>query len=289
MVDSVDWFDAATELQFDPLLAEERDRAILSVMRELESELVPSGSHRLPAWEHGWGEILERVGTQGLTYKNLMPQYFRHPIMRLRHDYVRVAGDRFEFALSHAIKVLLYTAHIRNGDLVVDLGTGTASNVYLLLKLFDRSEVIGCDWARQSNELTDQVGMHFGKRARGASLDMLTLDGLARLGDFSGGVVVSVHAFEQLGSGFASILSAILEGRPRLVIQIEPILENYNPDLLVDYLAIRYHKKRNFLTGYLTALRGLQVAGRVEILTSLRVPAGNIYHEPYGILVWQPL
>ena len=284
------WFDSESDMTFLPLRGADRDQAILSVLQELQLDsLQPSGGHRLPAWERGWGEILEQIEKRGLTYDNLRPQYFRHDTMRLKKDYVAVEGRRFEFAACHAIKAILYANLIQDGDQIVDLGTGTASNVFLLLKMFERSEVIGCDWAKQSNSLTDRVGHHFGGRARGVRLDMLSLEGLDRVGEFEGSVVLSVHAFEQLGDAFDPILAAIVAGRPRLVVQIEPILQNYEAESLIDYLAIRYHEKRNYLNGYLPALRALQDEDRVDILKSIRLPVGNMFHEPYGVLVWRPL
>lgn len=288
--DPVAWFDALPLLQYEPLDAAARDDVLLSVLRELDkSSLNISSSDRLDVWERGWGEIADAVQAQGLTYENLRPQYFRHKVMRMQGSYVTVPDGRFEFALCHLVKTLLYTRYIEDGDKVVDLGTGTASNVYLLMRLFPHSEVLGCDWALRSVGLVDVVGAHFGGRARGARLNMLDPAEFGGLGDIRDKVVLSVHSFEQLGTRFGPILAAVADGRPKWVVQIEPLLEHYDENDLVGHIAVAYHRRRGFLSGYLEALKGLEAQGRIEIAKHARVPVGNMFHEPYGVIVWRPL
>jgi hypothetical protein len=70
---------------------------------------------------------------------------------------------------------------------------------------------------------------------------------------------------------------------------MEPLLDLYDEANLVDYLAIRYHKKRGYLNGFLPALRDLAAKGRVEILDMRRFYFGSFYHEGYSYVAWRPL
>ncbi|MEL6977874.1 MAG: class I SAM-dependent methyltransferase [Pseudomonadota bacterium] len=283
------WFDAEEHLLFERLNAAERDAVLLDVMRILNDEsLAASGAHRLDAWRTGWGEILQRVDHHSLSYQALAPQYFKFPHVRLDDDYARIVEPLFEFALCHAVKAVLYTAFIEDGDDIVDLGTGTGANIYLLLNMFAKSRVIGADWAEPSVALVDRIGAAFGERARGARLDMLGLEGRASIGSLRDRVVLSVHAFEQLGGDWGGVLAMLLEDRPKLCIQIEPVLEHYDHKTLLGYLGARYHQKRNYLNGYQSELRRLADAGDIEIIFEKRLPLGTMVHEPYGVLVWRP-
>ena len=62
----------------------------------------------------------------------------------------------------------------------------------------------------------------------------------------------------------------------------------YNKNNIIDYLAIRYHKKRNYLYGYLTRLQELESEGKIEILKTQRVCFGILYHEAYSFVMWRP-
>lgn len=283
------WYNPEPYLTYVPCEGDNR-AAILDRVNDImqQTSLEVSGSHRLPAWERGWGEILALVAQEGITYENLRPQYFKHDIMRINGDYAQVDGKNFEFSLCHAIKTILYKKWLMDDDSIIDIGTGTGSNVYLLLKLFSSARVTGCDWALPSCSLVEQIGKAFGGRAQAVQLNMLDLTGFDLLGSLEGRAVVSVHAFEQLGTGFHELLERVVKGRPRICVQIEPLDEFYEENDF-DQTAASYHQKRGYLTGYLSALRNLEKAGRIEIMQATRLPFGNMLHEPYGILVWRPL
>lgn len=81
----------------------------------------------------------------------------------------------------------------------------------------------------------------------------------------------------------------LLEKKPKLCIQIEPVLENYGDNDLLDTLAQLYHSKRGYLEGYKSELLKLKDAGQIEILDDRKLQLGTMLHDPYSILVWRPL
>ena len=99
--------------------------------------------------------------------------------------------------------------------------------------------------------------------------------------------VITMHAMEQLGSAFKPFLDYIFGKRPRLIFHVEPVFELYNPDKLFDELAVKYHEKRNYLKGYLPALKKLEGEGKIEILEIRRLFFGSLFHEGYSLIVWK--
>jgi hypothetical protein len=289
-----DWFDAEAHLRARRQTRAERDATLLRILRILEDDtLAVSGAHRLEAWRRGWGEILERADAGSLDYETLSPQYFKFDVVRIDDDFMVSETRLFEFALCHAVKATLYDRWLRDGGRIVDLGTGTGANLMLLARMFPESEIVGSDWAEPAVELANRIGGMFDGRVRGARFDMLTLEGREGLGALRGATVLSVHAFEQLGANWSAVLEMLLAEKPALCVQIEPIAEFYETedrrDGLLAALGLRYHRKRGYLDGYLTALRRLASEGRVEILDARRAPLGTMVHEPYGVLVWRPV
>lgn len=299
------WFDAEAHLQARALTTAERDATVLRIARILQDDaLAVSGAHRLDAWRRGWGEILQRAEDDPLGYAGLSPQYFKFDVVRVGDRFLRTRTRLYEFALCHAFKAALYDRWLGAGGpngaatgagagKIVDLGCGTGANLILLARMFPGAEVVGADWAEPAVALADRIGAALGGRARGARLDMLTLEGREDLGDLRGVTVTSVHAFEQLGAGWGLMLEALLQARPALCVQVEPLAEFYDEpvarrDDLLAGLGRLYHAKRGYLDGYLTALRALAQAGRVEILDARRAPLGTMVHEPYGVVVWRP-
>ncbi|EAV40866.1 hypothetical protein SIAM614_08234 [Stappia aggregata IAM 12614] len=284
-----DWFDAESHLRYRRPTTDERDKILLDVVGFLQDDsLKRSGAHRIDAWRKGWGEIHDRIAEASFDYDTLCPQYFKFDAFRFDGDYALRQDKLFEFALCHAVKTTLYANYIQDGDRIVDLGTGSAANVYLLLNMFKSSQVVGADWAEPSVEITNKISTYYDGRAMGARLDMLSLEGRESLGTLTDNVVLSVHSFEQLGTQWQGILKMLLEAKPKICIQIEPIYENYEDEPIFDALGRLYHNKRGYLRGYQTELMRLADANKVEILDQRRLTFGTMLHEPYGVLVWRP-
>ena len=85
------------------------------------------------------------------------------------------------------------------------------------------------------------------------------------------------------------LLEFFLESKPSICVHAEPLRELYDEKNLMDYLAMRYHEKRNYLVGLVPRLKELEMDGRIEILHLHRVMFGSLFHEGYSLLIWRPL
>ncbi|MGA7934859.1 MAG: hypothetical protein WCA35_15040, partial [Kovacikia sp.] len=88
---------------------------------------------------------------------------------------------------------------------------------------------------------------------------------------------------------YQKFIHFILEKSPHICINMEPLCELYDENNLVDYLAIRYHKQRQYLDDYLSFLRELEAEHKISIQTVKRLRFGSLYSECYSLIVWKPL
>jgi hypothetical protein len=101
--------------------------------------------------------------------------------------------------------------------------------------------------------------------------------------------VLTVHALEQLGSNFVKFIDFVIDKSPCVCLNIEPIYELYDKNNLIDHLAMEFHKKRNYLFGFLAYLKKLEKEEKIEILKVQRLQYGScMYHDSYSFVVWKP-
>ena len=109
------------------------------------------------------------------------------------------------------------------------------------------------------------------------------------------GLGVSVYlalrnsALEQVGPRHEPFVDFLLERKPSICVNMEPLVDLYDGKQLIDYLAIRYHRKRGYLEGFLPRLEELRSQGRIEILETRRFFFGSLFHEGYSYVAWRPL
>jgi SAM-dependent methyltransferase len=276
-----------SDFGYEALPPAERDQAILEVVRKLdEGNLQKAGEHRHQVWEQGWKENLDAFAADGL--EALVPRFMRpSKIVRLNQDYVKVRNPRFELDFFAVLRMWLYRRYFSEATAVYEFGCGSGYNLLALARMYPTCELWGLDWAETAVDLVNRLGESQHLRLRGRRFDFFHPDRSLQLGPRS--AVMTMAALEQVGPRHGEFVEFLLDQSPGLVLNVEPLLELYDPARLVDYLAIRYHKYRGYLDGYLSRLRQLQVEGRIEILQIQRPNFGSLFHEGYSIVAWRPL
>ncbi len=99
--------------------------------------------------------------------------------------------------------------------------------------------------------------------------------------------VMTFCALEQTSERCTIFLDWLLERRPEIVVSMEPVLDFYEADSLIDDLAIRYHTRRRYLTAICLAHRQAE-AGRIELIKARRLRMGSLFHEGFSLLIWRP-
>jgi len=142
------------------------------------------------------------------------------------------------------------------------------------------------DWTNASARIAELLSKSQNGNIEGIVFDMMNPSSYIALKPHS--AVFTIHALEQLGKKHEKLLSFIMAAKPDIVVHYEPIVEFYDQDNLLDYLAILYSRKRNYLSGFWTALCKLQEQNRIEILESRRPYPGGVIHEA-SLIAWRPL
>jgi Trans-aconitate methyltransferase len=279
---------AAHCFDYRQLEAAERDRVMLDILRRIDGKgFTRVGAHRDVIWESAWSELRQRYHDCNRDLTSLNPSFMSAGrIVRLNGDYVEAVDQRFELSAFEVFRDWLFRTWFEPFDNVLEFGCGSGFNLAALGRIFPDKRLTGLDWSPASVVLMDEIAADHGFRLSGRRFDFFNPDTSVTLGANS--AVMTFCALEQVGSRFEPFLEYLLAGRPALCVHMEPTLEHYDADHLPDYLAIRYHRHRQYLEGYLTRLRALESEGRIRIHTARRLGWGSLYQECYSLTVWEP-
>ncbi len=266
----------------------EYQQVIIEILRTIyEKELPKSGERRQLDWEKGWAENLFEFSSENFDTSKLMPKYVQNgrPI-RLNNKFVNPVSLDFEWNLSVLYRKALFHHYFKKCYKVHEFGCGTGTNLLLMSEILPGIKLHGYDWAESSVSIVNLLSDKKGLNVVGHQFDFFQSDDCIQMGEDDG--VLTFHALEQVGSDFKPFVNMIIKKLPKIVVSVECIKELYETQNLNDFLAIKYHEKRNYLDGYLNYLRELEVNGLVNILDVKRMYIGNLFHEAYSQVIWEP-
>jgi hypothetical protein len=157
----------------------------------------------------------------------------------------------------------------------------------IIADLFPEKRLYGLDWAESSVELVNEIAKSCGYNMSGVLFDMFNPDKNLSIPDNS--IFITMNSLEQLGDKHEQLIQFCIRKKPLLCINSEPFLELYDENNLIDYLAIKYHEKRNYLKNYITRLKQLEDENKIKTIKTHRIPFGSLYHEGYSLFIWKPL
>ena len=277
-----------SDFRYQKITDIERDDIILDVIKQLDSDDLPvSGQDRRLDWERGWSENLDNFIRSDYNISELVPKYFHpHRPVRISRKYVKPCDEAFELNFIQVLRTWLAIKYLSDFDNIYEFGCGTDYHLVALSRLFPDKKIHGLDWVDVSRTTVNLIAKKYGLNLKGHLFNFYEPDENLEFNKNS--AVLTLAALEQLGNQHEKFLKFLLEKKPGLCINIECIGELYNPDNLLDYLAMRYEQKRGYLDGYLTRLQNLEAKKNIEIQKVKRTFFGNAYHEQYAIVVWKP-
>lgn len=276
-----------TDFRYKILEEEERDKVILDVLRNIESDRQVIGApERQDVWEKGWAENLQDFIKSDYDLKKLAPKFIRpgQPI-RLNRNYILPSNPNFELDYYSVFRLWLFQKYLSNFDYIYEFGCGTGFNLVVLARLYPEKQLYGLDFVPASVALVNKLGEVYGWNITGHLFDMLSPDNNFKIDDNS--AIFTIGAIEQLASNFEPFLQFVLKCPPELCLHVEPTIELYDENNLVDYLAMKFHRKRGYTENYLTRLRALETQNRIQILKVQRPFFGSLYMEGYSYIVWR--
>lgn len=279
---------AERDFSFRVFDGEARDRMLIAVFQCIDSgELSLAGPGGRARWESGWAENLAAFVESRGDVARLVPRYIRpgQPL-RLAQHYVEVTDPEFELNWYRVFRDWLVRTHLGGFDHIFEFGCGSGHNLPVLARANPRTRVVGLDWAEASCEIAERLRTVAGLRVEGRRFDFFHPD--PSLDVPANSAVLTVGALEQTGTDHVAFIEFLVRKRPRLCVHVEPIVEWYDADNLVDYAAIRFMQARNYLSGLPATLARLEGEGRIEIVKTRRAYFGSLFIEGYSQLMWRP-
>lgn len=276
-------------LSYRPLDRKERDRHLLNIIQQIHSSnLRATGHHRHHDWEAGWAENLALLRQNNYAPEALIPKYYKQwGALRLNGDLVEACTEHLVYKVTHFFRTWLFKTYLDQVDNVYEFGCGSGFHVAWLSHLFPEKQIVGLDWARTSQQILYDLKKHRRMNVRGEHFNFFEPNPSVKIE--SNSAILTFGALEQAGKRFQPFLELILEQAPAICVNVECLNELYDSENLFDYLAIAYHRRRNYLDGYLTALKELESQGRIQILKTHRQPFGNVYNDTHSYVIWRPL
>lgn len=244
-------------MNYRKLTKKEYDRSVIDMIDVLFKPIPFAGKHRKDDWIKGWKS------------SGNYPQYFgKHRVNRLNSKLVYALSKNYERNALYSLLTMLFKKYFSNERVIYEFGCGTGHNLRLLGKINKTAELHGSDWANKSWDY----------------FDFFKPKGTIK----PNSAVYTIAALEQTGTNYKKFVSWLIKQKPSIVLHIEPIEELLDPNVLLDYLSIRYFRKRKYLKGYLTHLRKLEKQGKIKIHTARRSGIGSKFVDGYSIIAWSP-
>lgn len=265
----------------------EYDEAILRIIKTIDSQTLKiSGPQRLNDWEMGWKENLLEFNRSKNNLIRLVPKFVKNYYVRFQGNFINPISSTFETDFVTVLRYYLFSKYYKGINTLYEFGAGTGLNLVAAAEIFSEMKLVGLDWANSSVEIMDVLKNKLQINISGKRFDLFNPDKKYRLEKNSG--ILTIGTLEQLGSNFKPFINYLLKNRPEICIHMETIFELYDENELLDYLAIKYLERRNYLKGLLTYLKKLENEKRIRIL-EVRKTFGSFYHDGYTYIVWKPI
>jgi len=275
-------------LNYRTLKPFERDEAIKKMVEFLVADFVVfAGEHRHTQWEKGWSENLTDFKKTG-KIESITPRYFgKYPINRFRQELIYALSRDFEVQMLSILQYWIFEKYLRDFRTVYEFGCGTGHNLLRLREVNDKAELWGLDWAASSQKIIRGLSVILNDRKlKSHNFNYFHPDKNFKLD--SEGAIFTFASLEQTGNKYRKFIQYILKNKPALCVHIEPTSETLDPNNLLDFLSIKYFKKRKYIDGFIDHLRELEKKGRVRIHKVQRSYIGSFFIDGYSIIIWSP-
>lgn len=280
---------ARKDFNYEVLEGDKKEKVLLEIIKKLEIDNQIIGvKERQGVWNNGWGENLQDFINSGYDLQMLVPKFIRpNKIIRYKQKYICPTNPNFELDYYSVFRKWLFMTYFRDFRNIYEFGCGTGFNLVALSQLYPDKSLYGTDFVKTSADLVNEIGRVHNIKLKGSIFDMIHPDKSFKLKE--GSLIFTIGAIEQLASKFEAFLQYLLNNNPELCVHVEPIVELYEENNLIDYLALKFHKKRGYTQGFLPRLLELEKNSKIKILKVKRLFFGSLYIEGYNLIVWRPV
>jgi hypothetical protein len=276
------------DLTYETLSQEKRDQAVIKMINTLNEDLEVAGKHRLEKWENGWDENLDLLVNKK-DIDTLVPKYFgKYDVARWKGNFIKNNSKHFDY---HQLIVLVdsilheYVGTKYNN--LFEFGCGPAYHLLRFSNFNPNINLVGLDWTVASQNIIKKINeLGINNKISGYNFNFFEPNYQINIPESS--AIFTCNALEQVGENYKEFINFILDKKPDLCINFEPMPEFLDKDNLIDYLCILYMEKRKYLKGYLSYLQQLEKENKIEILLTKRLPGGSYFIEGYPVVIWKP-
>lgn len=276
------------------LEGQEKEQAILEAIKRIDNDTQVIGApERTDVWRDGWAENLDTFINSDYNVDTLVPQFIRkNTPIRWQQRFAKSPNPLIEWDFFSVFRTWLFRTWFSEFDAIYEFGCGHGHNLAMLSKMYPKKEIVGLDFVQPAVDVAELLREKAHLNVYGKLFDMLSPPQSKR-GDAeslkSNSAVFTLGVIEQLASRFEPFVAYLLENKPGICAHMEPTVELYDQNNIVDYLAWKFHKKRGYSEGFLPYLQQLERDGKASILKVKRMYFGNLNMEGYTMIIWRPL
>lgn len=266
----------------------EYEHEVLEAIKRIDNDKqIIAAPERTEVWRDGWQENLDDFRRSKYNLETLIPKFYKEDIpLRLNQAFIKSDNARFEYDWFTVFRRWIFESYFNTADEVYEFGCGTGYNLVELAMMYPEKKLNGLDFVPSVVELLSEIKKEKGLNINGTLFDMIHPDYSMQVS--SNAAFYTFGAIEQLGSQIEDLFKFFLEKKPRVVVHMEPTIELYDDGNLLDYLAIKFHKKRGYTQGLLPLLQEYERNGKVVIEKVKRMFFGNWNMEGYTVIIWRP-
>ncbi len=274
--------------KYQILKSKEYEEAILRIIKTLDSKTLKiAGSHRQSDWESGWHENLQEFKQTNFDLNQLIPKFVKKDAyIRFQNNLIKPESNSFETDFVTVMRYYLFNTYYKETSTLYEFGAGTGLNLVAASEVFPKMKLVGLDWANSSIEIMNSLKEKLNIKISAKRFDLFKPDKKYSLDKDC--AILTIGTLEQLGKNFKPFIDYLLKSKPNVCIHMETLYELYDQDNLLDYLAIKYLERRNYLRGFWPYLKKLESKKQIKIVDTRRT-FGSFYHEGYTYIVWKPL
>lgn len=275
------------QLSYRILGGVERDEEILNCIKRILSDTKVVGTpERHKVWEDGWNENLVEF-SKNYDTDMLKPKFFRSYLpLRLKGELIKSDNPNFQIEMDLLIKRCLFEKYASLSKNIYEFGCGTGYNLVMLGDMYPEKQLFGMDFTDSTVKILDLLKEKIGYRIEGRRFDFCNPDNNLQIE--KGSVVFTFAALEQIGNRASGFIDYLISQGVERVVHLEPILELYDENNLLDFLAKWFHEKRGYLSGLLPYLQELEGKSLIKIEKIQRCHSGDHNNESHTIIVWSP-
>jgi hypothetical protein len=250
-----------------------------------EDDLKKSGPARHDDWEFGWNENLE-IYKNNSSEISLIPKYMKKSnFFRINGKLAESNNEYFEYILTRLHHQAIALKFLKEFYFIYEFGCGTGINLISFNEVLPSKKYIGLDWCESSKNIINEVNKNNQLNLKFENFNFFKP---RKINFEKNSAVCTIASLEQVGEEFKNFIDLLVEEKPGIVIHIEPIIEWYNMDSILESLSFHYHKKRGYLDGILRYLEDLESKKIITILQKFKTQFGESRHNPFSLIVWKP-